>query len=236
MMRENWLAIAVGVYLAGMILYGHYRGFIKIAVSAVALVLTLLVVHTVSPQVTGFIRNNTGICAAFENSMQKAAGLGETPEMEEPAAQRLAIEEMDFPAQLKRALLENNNNEVYEILGVKTFTQYVSKYLANAIINIISFLLVFVLVFTAIRILTVWLDLVARLPVLSGTNKIAGAILGGAEGLLFLWIACLFITAFSGTDIGRAVIHQIEESTWLSFLYNHNLLGQMVLNVVNSLI
>ena len=81
MMKENWLAIAVGVYLAGMILYGHYRGFIKLAVSAVALVLTLVVVHTVSPQVAGFIRNNTGICAAFENSMQKAAGLGEEPEL-----------------------------------------------------------------------------------------------------------------------------------------------------------
>ena len=45
-MKENWLAIAVGIYLAGMILYGHYKGFIKLSVSAVALVLTLAVVHT----------------------------------------------------------------------------------------------------------------------------------------------------------------------------------------------
>ena len=99
-----------------------------------------------------------------------------------------------------------------------------------------SVLLVFVVVFAAIRIVTVWLDLVARLPVLSGTNKIAGALLGGAEGLLFFWVICLFITAFSGTDIGRSLIHQIEDSTWLSFIYNHNLLGDIVMNVVKSLI
>ena len=235
-MKENWLAIAVGVYLAGMILYGHYRGFIRLAVSAAALVLTLVVVHTVSPHVTDFIKNNTAICEAFENSMEKASGLLDMPEAEEPSAQRLVIEGMDFPVQLKQALLENNNNEVYEILGVKTFTQYVSKYLANAIINIIGFLLVFVLVYAAIRVITVWLDLVAKLPVLSGTNKIAGAILGGAEGLFFFWIACLFITAFSGTDLGKMVIHQIEGSSWLSFLYNHNLLGRFVLSVMSRLL
>ena len=219
-----------------MVLYGHYRGFIKLAVSAVALILTLAVVHTVSPHVTDAIKNNTAISTAFENSMQEAAGLNGTEGAEEPAAQRLAIEGMDFPEQIKAALLENNNSEVYELLGVNTFTQYVSRYLANSIINIIAFLLVFVVVFAAIRIITVWLDLVARLPVLSGTNKIAGALLGGAEGLLFVWIVCLFITAFSGTDIGRSLIHQIEDSSWLSFIYNHNLLGTFVMNVVNSLL
>lgn len=235
-MRENWLAIAVGVYLAGMILYGHYRGFIKLAVSATALVLTLVVVHTVSPHVTDFIKNNTAISEAFENSMQKAAGLMDMPETKEPSQQRLVIEGLDFPTQLKKALLENNNNEVYEILGVETFTQYVSRYLSNAIINIIGFLLVFILVYAAIRMITVWLDLVAKLPVLSGTNKIAGAILGGAEGLLFFWIACLFVTAFSGTSLGKMMIHQIEGSFWLSFLYNHNILGQFVLTVMSRLI
>lgn len=235
-MKENWLAIAVGVYLAGMILYGHYKGFIRLSVSAVSLILTLAVVHTASPYVSDFMKENTTICEAFEDSMQKAAGLEGGLGTEEPSDQRLAIEGMDFPTQLKTALLENNNSEVYEILGVETFTQYVSTYLANAIINIISFLLVFVIVFAAIRIITVWLDLVARLPVLSGTNKIAGALLGGAEGLLFLWVICLFITAFSGTDIGRSLIHEIEDSAWLSFIYNHNLLGNVVMNVVNSLI
>lgn len=226
----------VGVYLIGMILYGHYRGFIKLAVSAVALVITMVVVHTAMPQVTGFLKNNTKIYEAFETSMEKAAGLDDSADQQEPSGQRLIIEGMELPKQLKEALLENNNNEVYRVLGVETFTKYVSRYLANSIINIIGFLFLFIVVFAALKIVTVWLDLVAKLPILSGMNKVAGAILGGAEGLFFLWIICLFITAFAGTEGGRALIHQIESSAWLSFLYNHNILSGFVMAVVKNIL
>ncbi len=233
---ENWLSIVVGVYLIGMVLYGHYKGFIKLAVSAAALVITMIVVHAAMPQVTGFLKNNTKIYEAFENSMEKAAGLDETADAQEPAGQRQIIEGMELPKQLKEALLENNNNEVYRVLGVDRFTKYVARYLANSVINIIGFLFLFVLVFAGLKIVTVWLDLVARLPLLSGMNKVAGAVLGGAEGLFFLWIAGLFVTAFAGTEGGRALIHQIESSPWLSFLYNHNLLSGFVMAVVKNIL
>lgn len=235
-MKENWLSIAVGIYLAGMILYGHYKGFIRLAVSAGALVLTLAVVHTAAPVVSDFLKENEAISRAFENSMQKAAGLGEAAEIKEPSQQRLAIEGMEFPEQIKKALLENNNSEVYKLLGVETFTQYISSYLSHAMMDMIAFLLVFVVVFAAIRILTIWLDLVARLPILSGVNKLAGALLGGMEGLLFLWVLCLFLTALSATELGRTLLHQIENSTWLSFLYNHNFLTDIAMNVVKNLL
>ena len=38
-----------------------------------------------------------------------------------PSVQRSIIEEMELPEQLKDALLENNNSEVYEALGVSSF-------------------------------------------------------------------------------------------------------------------
>ena len=39
--KENWLFVVVAVYLVSMVLYGHYRGFVRLAVSAVSLVLSL---------------------------------------------------------------------------------------------------------------------------------------------------------------------------------------------------
>ena len=175
---ENWLSIAVAVYLIGMVLYGHYKGFIKLAVSAVALIITFATIHVAMPQVTDFLKNNTKIYSSFEQSMKDAMKLDENADSEEPSGQRSIIEGLELPKQLKDALLENNNNEVYKVLGVDTFTQYVASYLANSILNIVGFLVLFVVVFAALNILTVWLDLVARLPILSGINKIAGGLLG----------------------------------------------------------
>ena len=44
MIIENWLSVGAGVFLIGMVLYGHYRGFLKQCVSLGALVLTIVIV------------------------------------------------------------------------------------------------------------------------------------------------------------------------------------------------
>ena len=51
--KENWLFVVVAVYLVSMVLYGHYRGFVRLAVSAVSLVLSLGVVISGSRVRTG---------------------------------------------------------------------------------------------------------------------------------------------------------------------------------------
>lgn len=233
---ENWLSIATGVFLIAMILYGHHKGFIKLVVSAVAIIATIIIVNTIMPQVTDFLKNNTKIYDTFEENMIQALNIEEHLNMEQPAEQRDTIENLNLPKQLKNALLENNNNEVYRLLGVETFTSYIARYLANSIINTIGFLVLFVLIFAGLNIITIWLDLVARLPIISGINKLAGAVLGGVEGLVFLWIMGLLITVFAGTKGGMELIHQIESSSFLSFIYNHNLLSGVVMSVVRGIL
>ena len=56
---KNWLEIVVGVYLLGMILYGHYRGFIRMAVSMVALIATFAIVRIAMPYVNEAARERT---------------------------------------------------------------------------------------------------------------------------------------------------------------------------------
>ena len=150
--KENWLFVVVAVYLVSMVLYGHYRGFVRLAVSAVSLVLSLGVVHFGAPSVANLLRSNEVVYQAVEDSVTKFIQKDDEAENEAadaapPSVQRSIIEEMELPEQLKDALLENNNSEVYEALGVSSFTHYVSRYLANSLINIISFFLLFAAVF-----------------------------------------------------------------------------------------
>lgn len=233
---ENWLSIAAGVFLAAMILYGHYKGFIKLAVSAVALIVTLFIVQAAMPHLTGMLKSNTGIYTFFEEGMKKTMGVEEGAITEDPAEQRNFIESLSLPEQMKEALLENNNNEAYRVLGVETFAGYISGYLANSVINILGFLILFAIVFAVLHIITAWLDLVARLPILSGINKLAGAALGAAEGLFLLWLLCLLLMVFSGTQAGMNLIAQIERSTWLSYLYSHNLLSDIMMLAVKNIL
>ena len=49
MIFEHWLSGAVAVFLIAMMLYGHYRGFLKQCISIGALVITLAIVKFASP-------------------------------------------------------------------------------------------------------------------------------------------------------------------------------------------
>ena len=239
--KENWLFVVVAVYLVSLVLSGHYRGFVRLAVSAVSLVLSLGVVHFGAPSVANLLRSNEVVYQAVEDSVTKFIQKDDEAENEAadaapPSVQRSIIEEMELPEQLKDALLENNNSEVYEALGVSSFTHYVSRYLANSLINIISFFLLFAAVFGGLRVLSVSLNVVSRLPIISGLNRLAGAVLGGAEGIFFVWIVALLITLFSATAIGELFLNQIESNIWLTWLYDHNMLGSILMGVVKRII
>lgn len=234
---EHWLSVGTGVFLLAMVLYGHYRGFLRMAVSLAALILSTVVVRVAMPYITTYVRENTGIQQMVEESVVKSIGLEELQQdIQLPAEQRQAIEQLQLPQQLKDMLLENNNNEIYRLLGVDSFLKYIGAYLSNTIINMIGSLVIFGAVYFAIRMMVRWADLISRLPIISGMNQIAGAILGGIQGLLIVWIGCLMIRFFSETPWAQAALDQIQVSPWLQFLYQNNLINLIFISILQSLI
>ena len=152
------------------------------------------------------------------------------------AQQRQIIEEMRLPDTLKDLLIENNNSRIYEALGVTRFQEYIGSYIANTILNVVAYVMMLIVVYLLIKVLVSWLDIVTRLPILSGMNKIAGAILGGVQGLLFFWIAALLLTAFATTAWGSFLLMQIETSTWLSVLYHINPISRIALGILHGIL
>ena len=237
MMIDNWLSVGAGVFLVGMVLYGHYRGFLKQCVSLGALILTIVIVKMATPYMTGFIKDNPSIRQSAANVILNISGL-EEPSQEEtqlPSSQRLLIEGLNLPQSVKDALLENNNSEIYKMLGVDQFAEYISMYLADMLINAIASIVLFLAVYILIHLVVRWLDLIARLPILYGLNHIAGALLGLAQGLLFLWVAGFILNLFSATPMGKMLEEQVYASTWLTFLYRYNLINLILGGIVKGI-
>ena len=124
MIGEQWLPIAVGVFLVGMMLYGHYRGFLRQCVSVGALIITIMAVRYATPYVTGFLQENTQIRQSIAQMMAQATGIDDLQEEQEdmPAFQRIAIEKLNLPQSMKDALIENNNSEVYQLWAWTTLS------------------------------------------------------------------------------------------------------------------
>lgn len=233
-LSSHWLETAVAVYLIGMVLYGHYRGFIRLAISLVSLAAALLVVWAVMPYATDWIKNNTGLYESMKAGIEQTAGFTQLEgEPDEPSDEGLAIEGLELPEQIKRLLSENKTAEDYGSLGAEALQDYVGSYLADIMLRILVFVVLFLAIFILLRVLVFWLDLIAKLPILSGLNQIVGAVLGGLEGLVFVWIGCMILTLASGTGLGGQIMSQVDISPWLSWLYENNLLSYLVLGLLS---
>jgi hypothetical protein len=241
LIMEHWLSIAAAVFLICMVLYGHYKGFLQIAVTMSALVISVLFVRVATPQITTFLKENTAIQHTIQQTLIRAVGGGELLEdsgsiSQESTYQRMMIEQLNLPEQMKEALLENNNSEGYRLLGVETFVEYVGSYLADMIINLVGSVILFAIVYIGLRVLVHALNLVARLPILCGMNQVAGAVIGLIRGLLWLWAFLLVVSIFSGMPWAAALQEQIHKSVWLSLLYNNNLYNRIFVGIIRGLV
>lgn len=233
----HWLSLAVGIFLLAMVLYGHYRGFLRMALPLAALILSILAVRMATPYMAAFLKENTPVQEMIRDAVSEAAGLGEdTKGPDQPVLQESVIQGLELPPQMKELLLENNNDRIYELLGVDTFVDYVGAYLADMVLRAIGAVVLFLVVYVALRLIIHGLDLIARLPILYGMNQIAGALLGGLRGLLWLWGACLVVDFFSHTGWATAVLTQVQNSLWLRFLYQNNWINWLFVSILRSLV
>jgi uncharacterized membrane protein required for colicin V production len=112
--------------------------------------------------------------------------------------------------------------DVFEILEIIGLGEAVSGYLAEILLQGIGFLISLMMVGILVQGIAFSLGIVARLPVLNGINRLAGLLLGLAEGILIVWIFFLVVTIFSATKTGGNLLLMIADSEVLSWIYRNN--------------
>lgn len=228
----TWLGIAVLALIAAACIMGFRKGFVKEIVSAFFMLISFLLVWAVNPYVNTFVKEYTPVYDTIQDKCQtmvsEQIGNKKTLDKEE---QNQVMENMELPDLLKNALVENNTAETYRYLAVSTFTEYISDSLAVMAVNGISFLISFVLSAAVIKLLGFILNVLTKLPVINGINKIAGAAVGGIKCIIFIWIAFLVLTLLCNTTLGQQGMALIQQDAFLNFLYSQNVFVKVFMSV-----
>lgn len=231
-MTLTWLGIGTIAILLLFGWLGYRRGFIREVMSMFFVVLSIGLVWIMNPYINEFLRNNTPL---YETVQDSTKGFVESQLNDKISIgqeeQADLIKSLGLPAFLTEGLEENNNAAVYEYLAVGSFTHYVSDYIAVAVVNGVSFLVSFVFSTLLIRMITYALNIIARLPIIKGVNKLAGGFVGALKGLLFIWIALLILTVFCNTEIGRQGFALIEKDYIASFLYEKDIFVKIFMSI-----
>ena len=65
-------------------------------------------------------------------------------------------------------------------------------------------------------------DFVSKLPLIKNVNQTGGLAIGLVQGLLFVWLACLVVTAFGDKAWAQEAFRQINANPLLTFIYENN--------------
>jgi len=233
---NNILLIVVLLYLIACIWNGYRKGLVKMIFSVVSLFIAIIITRMVAPQMEDYLQKETNI---YEQIQEKTEAYVEITLQEKLSTglfsvsdQAYAIEGLPLPKYIRSVLTKNNTAEIYEILGVDAFQDYISSSLAGFTVTALAFVLSFLIIGLGIFLIRKLIERIVKLPGLNGINRLAGAAVGFLKALIILWILCLIVTAAAGTAAGQQILKMIEDSQILSMIYNHNYFMQWVTEII----
>lgn len=113
----------------------------------------------------------------------------------------------------------------------KTLSDVVAEKITVYIMNIISFLIIFLGIIIVAAVLSLVLGIIFSLPLLNSVNRMGGF---AAEVVLFmvkLWVVLGIISILSPMSFMNWIVGLIDSSTVMKFLYNHNVLMQLIYKI-----
>lgn len=226
----NWLFIAVVVVLAGFAAVGYWKGFLKIVYSLVAWILILAFVTWATPFITGYLKNHTGIYEKItiycQDTIQKSVDgqLHAAPEqLLEPNPGENAVNPgAMLPDFVFDSIVQKTAELADDVLESGGVYRELAKGMADFILQGIAFFIALSVGALAAILISGFIGIISKIPVISGINRICGLFAGMVNGILLVWVAFYIIALFGASEKGAALISYIYESRFLTYLYEHN--------------
>lgn len=230
---ENFPYIVDGsviLIIMAFALIGYFKGFIVELLSFLPMVAALGAVKFLTP-VAGRLLRATPLFSSLAESIGQSMDLERMIGEGAMRTQTEIIEGMRLPDFLKDSLLENNNPVIYQLLDVEELQGYIAGFLANVCINIVSVILVFVIVLVGVTLLLRALNLVSKLPILNFVNRMSGFLVGGAKGLVLIWLMGIGLTFLQCNAKFQTLFLALEQTKIALPLYENNVLLYLILTI-----
>lgn len=218
--RVNWLESIAAIFMAAMFVYGYKKGLIRMSVSFVSIVISLVCTKLILPYARswaiGNVRLNTWInhrvnAILFSSGADTASG-----NLPDAAA-----------VDQSKGIVNQNIDLFYQMIGLDRFTDFLADKISSLIITILLFIALSILIHLVVRIVLQILDYVMRAPGLNMINRTLGGMLGIVQAILYIWVLMILIGILPESPITIGIGEQISRPGWLNYLKEANVITRI---------
>lgn len=214
------------VLIIGLCVFmGYKKGLARCLLKLVTTLIALFIAIALYRPFVNFVVNNTIIDENIQLSLEKVMNNG----IEERKSEQdtdLVKEDSGVPKPIAEYLNSNFKDSVQQKQEEAVIS--VARGAALLIVNIACFILIYVIVKIILKILSILIDIVSKLPVIRQFNEVGGLIYGLLQGvfiILLLMTAVAIVTPLTGAYEVAGVINQSHVG---AFFYNNN----VILNII----
>lgn len=240
----NYLSIIILAVILIFGLIGLFRGFFKSTFGLAATIITIVAVYFFTPALSRAIIDHTGIDEQIHDKVYGEVeeyadrtvmkGITDTRDRMDTAQSLTRADREDFISTLPidsgtiGRLNSDDNEDIYEALGVTDVFEYVAWYVTYRVINMISSVLTFVLLRVLFTIILITVNkAVEDVAIVGGLDRAGGFIAGLLAGV---FAALIVFTVFS-IAFTRETAEMVQASRMLQFIEAHNL----ILDIFNNI-
>ena len=209
----NWPAVVVMIFIVVMAFVGWRKGFVKMALSALSVVLAIILMCVFGSMIRDGVKNHTNIDEKLTNKIVQI--INDHTEIGDKTED--VIDKLHLPAIISDKLKDSAGN-------ITGNTRSVAAKLANMIVSIMVYVVLFIVILILEAILVKLMDLITKLPVIHQMNGLLGMVVSLLEAWVILCVIFLVLTTFVQSEWGRNLLAMIRENPLTCWLYDHNIL------------
>ncbi len=200
LIMDNIVAIAVALFLLFMLWNGYRKGLMMKIISLGSVFITLLAEIRIYPAACQFLSENTKWQEVFR-SLGKSLLFDRTSRQYSP---------------------------LYELIGLDRLAENAGEMAGEVAIKVLLFVVLFALIRLLLKAAAMLIRGLRKIGVIRWADSWLGAVLGLAEGLIYVWLGMFLLAGMPDFVYTRFIMDQIMHSRFLFILYNENLITQFV--------
>lgn len=213
------------IFISAIVAY--YKGFLYTMFQTLSTAVALYLSYRWYKPIKGILRGtflNTWLQKlALSNveGLQNAMGLNEQTQL-------INHLRLPIPNMIKENLIHHNNPEIYKLLGVENFKDYVGVYIANFYLSIIAFVILLGVIKAVIYIGGESIQIVAKLPIIRCADRWIGLGIGFIKGVIGIWIGTILLAFLIALPKCQTLSVLLGESVLGKWFYENNLILQII--------
>ena len=214
------------VLIIGLCIFNGYRkGLARCILKLVTSIIALFIAILLFRPFVNFVVNNTIIDENIQLSLEKVMNNG-IEERKDENNNDLVKEDSGIPKPIAEYLNSNLKNTAKQKQEEAVVS--VARSAAILIVEIACFILIYAIVKIILKILTILIDVVSKLPIIRQFNEVGGFLYGIVEGVVIILLIMTGVAIVTPLTGAYEVATIILQSHLGAFFYNNNIILNLI--------